>query len=125
MDGLGVAVLRGLDQEDHQEGDDGGAGVDDQLPGIAQAKQRAGDAPHHDDQQRETEGHGLAGHARGHFRKACEPGRRFRRSHDVTSRRAQLHLKIASGVGVVCKGIGSREWDRTTDHLHVKEVLYH
>ena len=25
----------------------------------------------------------------------------------------------------VCKGIGSREWDRTTDHLHVKEVLYH
>ncbi|MDB6159365.1 MAG: hypothetical protein JWO04_3071, partial [Gammaproteobacteria bacterium] len=20
---------------------------------------------------------------------------------------------------------GSREWDRTTDHLHVKEVLYH
>jgi hypothetical protein len=21
--------------------------------------------------------------------------------------------------------IGSREWDRTTDHLHVKEVLYH
>jgi hypothetical protein len=25
----------------------------------------------------------------------------------------------------VCKEIGSREWDRTTDHLHVKEVLYH
>jgi hypothetical protein len=25
----------------------------------------------------------------------------------------------------VCQGNGSREWDRTTDHLHVKEVLYH
>ena len=33
--------------------------------------------------------------------------------------------KIASGGGRVCQGIGSREWDRTTDHLHVKEVLYH
>ena len=27
--------------------------------------------------------------------------------------------------GSVCQEIGSREWDRTTDHLHVKEVLYH
>src|SRR5688572_32208867 len=32
---------------------------------------------------------------------------------------------IAIGERVVCKEIGSREWDRTTDHLHVKEVLYH
>ncbi len=33
--------------------------------------------------------------------------------------------RIAAARKTVCKGIGSREWDRTTDHLHVKEVLYH
>src|SRR5688572_12874584 len=39
LDRLGVAVLRVLDQEHHQEGDDRGGGVDDQLPGIAEAEQ--------------------------------------------------------------------------------------
>src|SRR4051794_10078231 len=34
LDRRSVAVLRVLDQEDHQEGDDGRAGVDDQLPGV-------------------------------------------------------------------------------------------
>lgn len=33
LDGA-VAVLRVLDQEQHQEGDDRGAGVDDELPGV-------------------------------------------------------------------------------------------
>ena len=37
----GVAVLGVLDQEDHQEGDDRGAGVDDQLPGVAEVEDRA------------------------------------------------------------------------------------
>jgi hypothetical protein len=31
-----VAVLRGLNQEHHQERDDGRAGVDDQLPGVTE-----------------------------------------------------------------------------------------
>ena len=34
LDRGAVAVLRVLDQENHQEGDDGRAGVDDELPGV-------------------------------------------------------------------------------------------
>ena len=33
LHGQRVLVLRALDEEHHQEGDDGGAGVDDELPG--------------------------------------------------------------------------------------------
>ena len=33
-----IAVLRALDQEHHEEGDDGGARVDHELPGIAPVK---------------------------------------------------------------------------------------
>ena len=40
-----VPVLGVLDEKDHQEGDDGCAGVDDKLPPVAVMKQRAGDAP--------------------------------------------------------------------------------
>ena len=32
--GQGIAILGVLDEEDHEEGDDGGAGVDDELPGL-------------------------------------------------------------------------------------------
>ena len=34
LDRRPVSVLRVLDQEHHEEGHDGGAGVDDELPGI-------------------------------------------------------------------------------------------
>jgi hypothetical protein len=38
MQDIGIAVLRILDQEHHQEGDDGGRSVDDQLPGVIETK---------------------------------------------------------------------------------------
>ena len=53
-----VAVLRVLDQEHHQEGDDGGAGVDDQLPGIGEAEDRAGRRPDHHDRATDDERRG-------------------------------------------------------------------
>src|SRR5262249_247487 len=34
----GILVLRTLDEEDHEERDDRGAGVDDELPGIREVK---------------------------------------------------------------------------------------
>src|SRR5688572_29358618 len=40
LDRYRVTVLRVLDQEHHQESDDGSPCVDNQLPGIAEAKQR-------------------------------------------------------------------------------------
>ena len=43
MNGAGVAILRVLDQEHHEEGDDGRAGIDDELPGIRVVEVRARD----------------------------------------------------------------------------------
>ena len=34
MYGLGIAVLRALNKKDHDERDDGGSSIDDQLPGV-------------------------------------------------------------------------------------------
>ncbi len=70
IDGAGVAVLGVLDEEDHQEGDDGGAGVDDELPGVGVVEDGAGERPGDDDQAGRDkgplgahEGGGLSGEA--------------------------------------------------------------
>ena len=49
--GFGVAILRVLDQEHHQKGDDRRAGVDDQLPlvGVAEDGTRYGPDRHDGD----------------------------------------------------------------------------
>src|SRR5262249_31664504 len=56
-----VAVLGILDQEHHQEGDDGRPRVDDELPGIAETEQRAARRPQEDDRAARDEGDRLAG----------------------------------------------------------------
>src|SRR5262245_42510519 len=56
VDGDGVAVLRVLDQEHHEERDDRRAGVDDELPGVREMKDGARYRPHEDDQHRQREG---------------------------------------------------------------------
>jgi hypothetical protein len=45
MNCFGVAVLRILNQEYHQEGDNGRGGVDDQLPGVGKMKSGASEEP--------------------------------------------------------------------------------
>src|SRR6185503_21217964 len=40
LHGLRIPVLGVLDQEDHEEGDDRGAGVDHELPRVREAEQR-------------------------------------------------------------------------------------
>ena len=40
-----VAVLGVLEKEHHQEGDNGRAGIDDELPGVRVMKEGAGDGP--------------------------------------------------------------------------------
>ena len=64
LHGLGVAVLRALDEEHHEEGDDGGAGVDHELPGVAEVEERAAHGPYHDNSERQREGRGPAGGVR-------------------------------------------------------------
>ncbi len=49
VDGAGVAVLRVLNKEDHQKRDDGGARVDDELPGVGVVVERTSEGPYHDD----------------------------------------------------------------------------
>src|SRR5690606_8401190 len=54
---LGIPVLRVLDQEHHEKGDDGGPGIDHQLPGVAEAEDRPGEGPgqNHPDGDREAQ----------------------------------------------------------------------
>ena len=56
LNSLGVPVLRVLDQEDHQERDDGRSRVDDELPGIAESEERSGDDPDQDNGDGQREG---------------------------------------------------------------------
>ncbi|MNN47243.1 hypothetical protein D3C81_1616550 [compost metagenome] len=72
MDRDGVLVLALLDQEHHQEGDDGGAGVDDQLPGLREPEHGPGDGPGGHHAEREHECSGRARMARGATREAVK-----------------------------------------------------
>lgn len=45
LDRRAMAILRILDQKDHQEGDDGRTSVDDQLPRVGKLEQRAANTP--------------------------------------------------------------------------------
>jgi hypothetical protein len=64
LDRLGVAVLRCLDEEHHEEGDDGGERVDHELPGVAEAEERARERPCDDEDHDQEEGAGPADEAR-------------------------------------------------------------
>ena len=48
LDRLRVAVLGILDEEDHQESDDRGPGVDDQLPSVGIMKDMTAQSPNND-----------------------------------------------------------------------------
>ena len=52
---MALTILGVLNQEDHQKGDDRRAGVDDQLPGVAEVEYRTRDAPYDDGQSRNDE----------------------------------------------------------------------
>src|SRR6185436_5807112 len=48
VDGVRVAVLRVLDEEDHEEGEDRRPGIDDELPVLGEAEKRPGNRPSYD-----------------------------------------------------------------------------
>src|ERR1051325_350545 len=79
LDRLGVAVLRVLDEEHHEEGDDRGRSVDHELPGIAEAEERPGKRPQHHRPARDEEGRRATGPHR-------EPARKIRESEPVHRR---------------------------------------
>lgn len=49
INGFRVTVLRVLDEEHHEEGDDGRASIDNELPGVREVKCRAGQPPNSND----------------------------------------------------------------------------
>ena len=53
---IGIAVLGVLDEEDHEEGNDGGRGIDHQLPGIVEVEERPADRPCQDQSEGDDEG---------------------------------------------------------------------
>lgn len=71
LQGQRVVVLRRLDQKDHQESHDCRTRVDDELPGIAEAKQWTRDCPHEYNSNCQQKGRQSAGNARG---RNCRPG---------------------------------------------------
>jgi len=60
-----VAILRILDEKDHQKSNDGRARVNDQLPCIGKPKQWTGDGPNDDDAGCQDESGGTASGQRG------------------------------------------------------------
>jgi len=72
LNGFPVAVLRVLDDKDHQEGDDSRASIDDELPSVGVVKLRSGCGPHDNHQDRKSEGPCCAQHNRGSARKGTK-----------------------------------------------------
>ena len=60
-----VAVLRVLDEEDHEKSDDGRRGVDNELPGVAVVKNRPRNDPPENTNCRQHESNGPPGPSRG------------------------------------------------------------
>src|SRR5688572_12751113 len=58
LNGQRLLVLAALDEEDHEEGDDGGPRVDGHLPGARIVEDGAGQEPQHDEARRSHEGRG-------------------------------------------------------------------
>jgi hypothetical protein len=67
LHGGGVSVLRVLDEKHHDESDDGGRCVDDELPCVAVLKNRARDEPNGDDRYGKGECGGATCDAGGFF----------------------------------------------------------
>jgi len=52
---LRIAVLRVLNEKHHQKSNDGGARIDNELPGIGKMKDRTGAGPDNDNENRDRE----------------------------------------------------------------------
>src|SRR3954467_3813844 len=74
LHGDAVPGLCVLDQEYHQERNDGRAGIYSQLPGIAEPKYRAGNSPNYDDKHGGSKGGRVSYSTRGPLGKTVEQG---------------------------------------------------
>ena len=56
VDRFCITVLRVLNQKDHEKRDNGGVGIDDELPSIGIVKEWAGESPNYDYPDRNRKG---------------------------------------------------------------------
>ena len=73
LNGFGVAVLCVLNQEHHQERDDRGSGIDNELPRIAEREDRSCNGPDQNDRDRERKDFRTSAEARRRFGEAGVP----------------------------------------------------
>src|SRR6185503_2706167 len=67
-----VFVLRALNEKHHQESDDSGSGIDDELPCIRKPENRSSDAPNNDYSNSQNKSYGCSGRSRRLVRKLFE-----------------------------------------------------
>jgi|SRR5437588_2009509 len=72
MNSFGISVLSVLNQEYHEEGDDGCGSVDDQLPSVGKMKSGASDEPDGNHKHSSSKRPGAAEYERGMARKNAE-----------------------------------------------------
>src|SRR3989304_7963128 len=95
LHGAAVSILRILDHEHHEEGDERGCSVDDELPSVAITEQRTCEAPDEDRRHRQDEGDGPARDVRDIVRKARKPAWfciHRRHSSCYATRRSAYHI---------------------------------
>jgi hypothetical protein len=89
---LTIAVLRLLNDEDHQERDDRCSGVDDELPCVAESEVRAGHAPQHNQEESGSKGARVSNGPRG-----C--------TRELWKNVVALRCHVRVGSGVLCVGM--------------------
>lgn len=93
VNGFRIAILRILDQEDHQKGHDGRSCVDNELPCVAEAEHRAGKRPQHERGERDHERGRSAGRPGDPL---CESGEKRRGFVWLHSRSLGLQMDIVT-----------------------------
>jgi hypothetical protein len=71
--GLGVTVLRVLNEEDHKKRNDRGASINDELPGVRKMKERPAYGPYHQNHNGQQKHIRMANYGRRAAGKAAKP----------------------------------------------------
>lgn len=94
---FGITILRVLDEEHHQERDDGGAGIDDKLPSVVEVEERPAQAPDNDNAKGKHESTGAPHDAGCRLGEPREPAAVVERAHPAfRSRRTPFAGPTAS-----------------------------
>jgi hypothetical protein len=95
MHGVGIAVLRVLDEEHHEKSHDGSSGIDDELPRVREVKERPRRGPEEDDHECDQKGMRPSNELGGSLSKFVKPGIhpfRIPRRHEPNRRSRAIEM---------------------------------